>query len=578
MKTLDLSAVRTAALAILLALLPIAVNAQTTPPPPTVSWTQYGVSPTGSMDTGDDSADALNGLPADVGLIGDCPANQPYIRITKPWKLKNNLTIYVKKPNPEEPHPGCRVVCDWPTGGQSEGCITQQTFSNALADTLHDIYIDGLYVFNKNQTTFKGKALKFAANHLTMTNVTADGFHAFAYVRGGDQEWSGAFINSPSRGDINNPGDGFRHLGNMMNPAGTTGGKPANVWVHDFTTTGQSDGALQVAPSCVLYPPPNGTPKPWNNDSANDYLYENSNLVGDPGSMILVGYPGGVDESGGAGVKCTNSHITNIVVRNITGSSTGTAVIVYAAGQSLSPTQCVSCSIEGVTIENVTIDQSNRPPFTPPGMPTPPGTPGVAFSVRGADLTPISDVTLRNISVTNTADTCFDVSGLPMSGIVLDQIVCDSPRYAGTPNATIRATTGVTIKNSTIGSKGAAALEIGPRKNLGGGQMRRVNGGDYNVQNVVLDNNHFTGVTDGQSGVLFRNSANGSMTNSTVTEAAGQTDTTGVRFFSSVANGNPGAWYNTVTGNDLTGVDTGVYCAPSQGNVVTGNTGNIPPC
>src|SRR5262249_43966150 len=155
--------------------------------------------------------------------------------------------------------------------------------------------------------------------------------------------------------------DGLRHFGNSPKVA-TSAGRPANVWVHD-SAINSGDAGLQVAPACQ----PDFV---WHNLDADDYLYENSKVMGTPGNMILIG-----NGAQNIGLSCSNS-LTNIKVRNITGSTGTSAVRIQNAFNRAG-------KIANVVISNLTAD------LTPKDR----TEEQAAIMVRGYDNSPIAGVT-----------------------------------------------------------------------------------------------------------------------------------------------------------------------------------------
>lgn len=454
-------------------------------------WSALGVVADGTTD----NSAALSALPARTTIIGDCPAGGN-IRLTERWMLKSDLTIRVQQ--------GCTVACDWP-GNRGAGCLTQRN----VREPLTNVSIDGLTLVNVNPS-FLGKGLRFWIDHLTLTNLTTRGFYGFAYVRGSDQEWQ---FNVASPASTIASGakaatDGLRHFGNSPKVP-TRSGRPANVWVHDSVVS-SGDGGLQVAPACQ----PGFA---WHNLDADDYLYENSRVTGTPGNMILIG--NGAQD---IGLSCSNA-MTNITVRNITGSTGTSAIRIQNAFNT-------SGKIANVVISNLTADLASKSALEDQA----------AIMVRGYDESPIAGITLENITIRNTYARCLDVSAEPATDVTMSRIACDAPRTGRLSNAVIRGTSGAKLQNSTIGNAAGGAIEIGPQPNTANPLLRRVKGGDFTVTAPSITNNKFP-MTDGNgAGIVLRN----------VDRA-------------------------TVTGNDVSAIanQSKIVCAVGRGNNVTRNAG-----
>ncbi len=449
-----------------------AVSAQAQPA--AVKWSTLGVVADGKSD----NAQALNALPANASIIGDCPAGQP-IRIAGQWLLKSNLTIHVQ--------PDCTMACDW-LGNRGAGCITQQR----IREPLTNVTIDGLSLTNPNPT-FLGKALRLWIDHLTFTNLTVRGFTGFAYVRGSDQEWSfnvagSATANSKGAGAAS---DGFRHLGNSPKVATRTG-RPANVWVHDSQVV-SGDAGLQVAPACQ----PNTA---WHNLSADDYLYENSRAVGTPGNMILIG-----NGAQNIGLSCSNS-ITNIKMRNISGSTATTAIRIQNGFNSTG-------QLSNISISNLTADLTSKND----------NEEQAAIMIRGYDDSLIAHVTLEGITIRHTFGRCLDVSAAPATDVMLSGIACDAPRVGNLSNAVIRGTSGTKLHNSIIANSIGGAVEIGPPPNPSNALLGRIKGGDFTVTSPSITNNKFPNASHSGAGIVLRNVNRATVTDNDVSAIADQT-------------------------------------------------------
>lgn len=505
-------------------------------------WSTLGViaDSNGTSGNGTDNATAINAIDPATNpvVIGDCPAGGG-IRIASRWFLKSNLQLYME--------PGCKVYCDWVTTQVGAGCMTQANVATPISNVL----INGLYFqLIPPFPTYLGKALRFYIDHLTFTNLTLDGFCSGMYVRGSDQEWQFNYLNSPC-GAGNNvepmksrnaSTDAFRHFGNSPKQA-TTAGRPANVWVHASTIFNSGDGALQVAPACQ-----DGSS--FSDLNADDYLYESSYASnGTAGVVLLLG--NGAQTS--AGLSCTNQ-ITNIVIRSITGASSSGVIKVQNSSGS-------STAINGMTISNIVADLS----------PQSSGSTASPIFIRGYDNAQILNLSISNVTFTGVYGLCIDMSAWPTSNILFDSITCPVPRAGNQPGMVIRATSGVTVRNSTIASRVSNGIQMGPGP-TGSGLLNRVNGGNFTVQSATIQNNVISNISNNVSGLYLQNATGASVTGNVVTQKSGQTLSIGATL--GTASGSlPGATTSTVTGNTMN-TGTGVVCAPpAQGNTVNSNTG-----
>lgn len=504
-------------------------------------WSTLGVvaDSNGTSGNGTDNADAINAINPIINpvVIGDCPAGGG-IRIASRWFLKSDLTLYMKA--------GCRVYCDWVTTQTGPGCITQTDVTTALTN----IILQGLY-FKNISPTFKGKALRLFVDHFTLTNHTSDGFCAFAYVLGGDQEWQFSFINTPcgAGNAVNNAAtDGLRQLGNFFpghpKPA-TTPGRPANVWVYDSASIGTGDGALQVAPACQDSGPGNLPAA-----SADDYLFERSyGSNGTFGVSVLIANGAQADVI----AACDNT-ITNIRMDQITGAGALGAIKIQNA---LDPTG----AIDGITFTNSSFDMS---PQSSSAASSP-------LFVRGYDLSPIRNVLLQNITFANVYGLCADLSAAPTSNFVLDNVTCPVPRASGQPSVIVRSMTGLTIKNSSFGNRTGGGISMGPGP-TSSSLLNRINGGNFTVTSPTILSNSITNMTNGDTGIRMQNVSGAIVNLNNIARRTGQTSSIGMSLMT--ASGvQPGTTGSTVTNNTMN-TNTGIVCAPpAQGNTVNSNTG-----
>lgn len=504
-----------------------------------IKWSTLGVvaDSNGTTGNGQDNTTALNSLLTNVNIIGDCPAGGG-IRIASRWFLQSNLTIYIQ--------PNCIVYCDWP-GNVGAGCLTSPDVTIALTN----IFIDGLH-FKLINPLFKGKAFRGWVDHFTISNFISDNFYSMAFARGSDQEWSFQIINSKGgAGTVATgvPTAGLRHFGNIPKVT-TTGGKPANVWVHNSIATEVGDGIYQVAPACQ-------DNTDWSDTSADDYLFENNyGSNGTAGTVILIGNGASLSAS----LTCVNT-ITNLIFQNITGASSNGAIKIQNAF-SQGPGQGV---IDGIIVKNINIDMSsqNSGPAQSP------------IFIRGYDNSPINNVNISNSSFSNIFGLCADISAAPTINIVLDNISCPDPRTSGLANILVRATTGLVIRNSLIGNRTGSAIQLGTL-NTTNGLLNRVNGGIFTVASPSIQNNTLFDITNNDACVLMLNVNGASVNGNNCSRKIGQTKAIGINLTTSVDANQVGAINSTITNNILSLVDIPIICAPvTQNNIVNSNTGAL---
>lgn len=519
------------------------------------SWMSYGVVGDGIAD----DSGALNNLPPNIALKGDCKAGGS-IRLLHPWLLKSNLTVIMD--------PSCQVKCDWVTTAHLVGCISQDD----LEVPVTNVDIEGLY-FIRTNPNYKGRALYFWVDHLTMKSLTVDGFYSMALIRGGDQEWAApTFKNTPGGAGnqmVGTSTHGFSHLGNMKHGAGkpaTTPGRHANVWVHDANIQGTGDGALQIGASCQ---DDNNTSSNWRNTSADDYIYENSIANAAAGNMIFIGTGAQGSDDTNAPLKCDNVVLSNLFLRAITGTSESAIIRVQNANNPWDPNNPTAAIFQNITLQNITGDASAS-------------IGGNAFiAIRGLDGSKIDSLTATHVTVTKQFGGCLDVSAYPATNLMFDTVFCDAPKQGVFPTATIRSTSGTIIQNSRLPARSGTDLTggsilLGPAFGTGGSLVQRVNGGNYNVDSPQLLNNTFANITSIPA--IRLGNVNGALVSGNTTLTGGGNTGKGGSLTAAAIPpdpNNPGSQSNTVTDNNFTQTPNfGCLMPPNtnQGNLVSGNT------
>ena len=475
------------------------ITITTIPNPTGPLWSTLGVVADGVTD----NTAALNALPTGVTIVGDCPAGL-FIRVNFPWLLKSNLTIYQQ--------PNCPII-SYVTGVGSYA-ITQTDITNPITNVL----IDGLQ-FSKTTSPAPvtgERIIQVWVDHFTLTHFTIGASGGFAFIRGSDQEIAYGLIPAGTM-PMNAGAPGIRHIGNIPKVT-TTGGKPANVWIHDnYMVTGDATyQACQPLNTSV-----------WTNVSSDDILYENDTGISN-GGLILVG------EEGVTG-PFSNWSCTNIVYNNL-GSTAVTEVGIHI-GVSAAPNL-----VSNVSISNAAFDGGTSV------------NPTIWLNSDSNGGT-VSNVTFNNVTVTNPFERSLSFTGTGFSNITFENGYLGSPTSGGLGNVVTDNASQVTIENSQIGNRAGSAITIGQ---------------NAESDAVSIINNTIFNISQNRSGVDLINSNGSVVTGNTFTPNSSATRAIAITLTA------PGTTNATVTGNNNVSAVTNnpkIVCASGQGNTVTGNTG-----
>lgn len=267
-------------------------------------WSTLGVIADGTTD----NTTALNALPTSTPIIGDCPAGSNIV-VSGTWFWQSGLTIWQQQ--------GCLIKSGVTTVGQY--AIDDPNFSNGIPNTNIQYY--GLNISMATPTSTV-RVMRLWADHFKLKYFNVNGSGGFAFIRGSDQEIAYGRVENTLTA-VGNPG--IRHIGNIPSVP-TSGGMPANVWIHDNNI--QSGDAVYQA--CQ----PLGTAI-WTNVSSDGILFENNVGSSASSAMILANQPNPNGNSALSNYSCNN-----ITYRNTTG--TGNWVAIISAGGDLGTTSNIT--------------------------------------------------------------------------------------------------------------------------------------------------------------------------------------------------------------------------------------------
>jgi hypothetical protein len=480
------------------------------PSPPAAGnyWSTMGVIADGVTD----NTAALNALPANVNIVGDCPAGNAIV-VKGQWIWHSNLNISMQS--------GCRIVT-YVTGG---GTTTTYAITQAdLTTPLTDISVDGLQI-SSYYAASEDVIMKLWVNNFSLLHWTVTASGGVMVIRGSNQEiaYGTATGTFPATG---NPG--IRHVGNEPTVP-TTAGQPANVYIHDNNIQ-SGDGTYQA---CV---PLTSTVAPlWTDVSSDDILFQNNVGSSVQSALILIG-----ERPQDVG-PYSNWTCSNIVFDNVSGSGNNKSVYISSVGP--------SNPLSNITLENSVIDAlGNNRIFG-----------AVEITAVGGN---ISTLSFENVVIRNFAEMALSTVG-NVTGLSFDHGEIDPPSTSGYPTVVLYDTSQASITNSTIGANRGDALQIGPNDSTGA---------KHPASAAIVTGNIFNSIENDFAGVRMFNLNEGNIADNTMNSAAGATSSTGI-FFSTSGPEGPGTTYTAATGNNLSGINGGtkIVLAPNQGNNISNN-------
>lgn len=468
-------------------------------------WSTLGVIADGATD----NTAALNALPANVNITGDCPAGRPIV-VKDRWLWHSNLTIAIQ--------PGCRMISYVTGGGSATYAITQADLNQPLVN----VSVDGLNISSEVATS-EDIIMKLWINNFSLLHWTVAKSGGVMVIRGSNQEIAyGTATNTYPL--IGNPG--IRHVGNMPKVP-TSVGRPANVYIHDNSIQ-SGDATYQACqPLSSLV---------WTDVSSDDILFQNNVGYSSDAAFILIG------ETPKSVASYTNWTCSNIVFDNDNGSGKNKSVYISSVG--------LSNPLSNIKVANSVIDGSGGSRVF--------GT--VEVTAVGGSITALS---FDNVAIKNAPYMALSTVG-GVTGFSFDHGEIDAPTMGGDPTVKILDAHQVSITNSTIGANRGDALQLGPNDTAG---VR------HPVTQMTLSGNVFNRIANDFAAVRMFNVNHGYVGANTMNSVAGANLSMGIFFSVSSTSGpgtaNTAATKNILSGID--GADKIVF-APNAGNSISNNT------
>jgi hypothetical protein len=477
-----------------------------------VRWSSLGV----VDDSGaTDNTAALNALPVNRPIIGDCP-HGGVVQFDGIWVWRSGLTVW-----------------------QQPGCVLQSTITtlrdypitipggNTAPSPITNVQYYGMN-FGFTTPTSQVRVMLVWIDHFKFKHFMIDGSGGFAYIRGSDQEIAYGVL----KNTMLDPGnDGIRHFGNVPLVPKSPGMR-ANVWIHhnDFQA---GDAAFQACQ-------PGSNPKTWfYGTSTDDLLYEDDVGTSDSSALILVNEPV-------VPPAATNYRCSNVTFRNVSGSGTWYAIV--SSGNDNSVT-------ENIVIEGGTYDgarSKNRLASI--------GVGNVTYGGATSTGPNTTNVILRDLKMINVHNQAIRAVG-EVRGFVLENSRIEAPRSSALPLVELQGTTGSAILSNSLITLGNDALAAGTTAGR-------------TVQLRIIDN-RIDGVRDASAGIRLKNVNAAAVHRNVIAPAASTTKAVGI----SLAVNPNGTTNATVTNNNVTAMTNNppIICAAGQGNVVSHNAG-APDC
>jgi hypothetical protein len=465
-----------------------------------VPWSKLGVVADGATD----NAAALNALPTGIDIIADSPGGGE-VRFGSRWLLRSGLRIH----GAGERTAVIRPVAD--ITDRKTASITQAEIDKPLGD----VTLTGLTI----EKGGAGKLFKLYIDNFSMTYCTISHVFGFIFVRGSNHEFAyNTVVTGPGPDGFDGPG--LRHFGNYPKVP-TTGGKPANVWIHHNHIVSH-DAAYQIDQS----------DEPWGDNQADDYIFEDNVAQALGGRQILLG-------------GSPSNTTTNVIVRRHTGSATGIQARIRNGG----PT---GGGFDNILFEDCTFDAS-------------PSRDKYALQIL-PDNGPVRGVTFRRVTVRNPYGCALKISaGIkePTRGIVVEDCDFGRPRTARRlPAVEMDAVNGFKMIRTSLHAGDGGVLA----------------GAWRGCSDLLFRDNVVRNVDDGDYGFDLRTVDGATLTGNTVKRRSGARQAGGISFMTA-RDAADGTTNSTATGNDLSdvadsGADPAIRYARGQGNRAEGNPGS----
>ena len=369
------------------------------------------------------------------------------------------------------------------------------------------------------EKTADGKLFKLYIDNFSMTHCTVSHTWGFIFIRGSNQEIAYNTVVT-GEGPDGFDGPGLRHFGNYPKVP-TTGGKPANVWIHHNRIVSH-DASYQIDQS----------DEPWGDNQADDYIFEDNVAQALAGRQVLLG-------------GSPSNTTTNVIVRRHSGSATGIQARIRNGG----PT---GGGFDNILFEDCTFDASPSRRQVRPADPA-----GQRAGARGHVPARHGSQPLR----LRAQDHGGHQGAHPRhrrGGLRLRQAQNGPPSPCGRDGRGERVQDDPHLPPCRRGRHSAGAWR--------------------GCSDLLFQDNVVRDVDDGEYGFDLRRVDGATLVGNTVKRRSGARGARGISFMTA-RDATGGTTNSTATGNDLSdvadaGVDLAIKYARGQGNRVKGNPGS----
>jgi hypothetical protein len=281
-----------------------------------VLWSTLGVVDDGRTD----NTAALNALPVNTFIVGDCP-HGGVVLVQGVWYLRSHLYL--------EQQAGCAVLSN--STGVGSVAMSQLDPQNPLTN----VTLIGLTV-SKTTKVAGDRVLQVYIDNFQLLNWTFHHHGGAMFIRGSCQELAGGSSYDAAL-EVGSPG--VRHIGNLPK-AECFRQQPANVWIHHNNIT-SGDGAYQACQPLDT--------SLWVNVGSDDVLFEENTGSSIASAFILVGL---------SHVKEQHSDFScsNVTFQSSAGGGLRTIFVQAAASPNV---------VERVTLRNLLLHVTSYQTFTP---------------------------------------------------------------------------------------------------------------------------------------------------------------------------------------------------------------------
>jgi hypothetical protein len=375
-----------------------------------ILWSDLGVVDDGRTD----NTGALNALPVNTFIEGDCP-HGGVILVQGLWNLRSNL--YVQQ------HAGCELLSN--STGIGSYAISQLDMTRPLTNITHI----GLTISKTTQVSGDRIMMAYIDN-FQLLNWTFHHHGGAFFIRGSCQEL--AFGRSFDAAlVVGSPG--VRHIGNLPK-AECLRPQPANVWVHHNQIV-SGDGAYQCC-----QPLNNGK---WVNVGSDDMLFEENTGVAVASAFILAGLS---NEQG----PHSNFSCTNVTFQNMQGSGIRLIYVQAASAPNV---------VESLTFRNLQLNVTPYKTYTPASIQVSALYGGTVRSVR-----------MDGVRAAGTQECGLNETGL-LEGIIFTNGEIAAPTIGSGPTVNIDDGISAVLSNSVIGALSGNNVNIGVTRSTQSAQV-----------------------------------------------------------------------------------------------------------